>query len=59
MTGAVGRDGDAQTPSPIPAEAAQQPFQHQPLEMQSRDIADVTRQAALAATERRRAREHG
>src|SRR5207248_10569368 len=58
MTGAVGRNGDAQTPSRVSTEAAQQPRQHQPLETYSRDIADVARQTALASAERRRPREH-
>src|SRR4051794_16169957 len=58
MTGAVRRDGDAQTPSSVSNKAAQQPPQHQPLETQRRDVADVARQAALAAAERRRTREY-
>jgi hypothetical protein len=45
-------------PSPISAEAAQQPRQHQPLETQGGEVADVASQAALAAAERRRAGEH-
>jgi hypothetical protein len=58
MAGVVGRDREVKMPAPVSAEATQQPRQHQPLETQRGEIADVAGQAALAAAERRGAREH-
>jgi hypothetical protein len=58
MTGMIWRDREAQMPSPVSAEAAQQPRQHPPLEPQRREITDVAGQAALAGAERRCAREY-
>jgi hypothetical protein len=47
--------GDPQTPAPVSGEPAQKQRNHQPLETHCRDVADVSREAALADSERRRA----
>jgi hypothetical protein len=54
MTGAVRGDGKAQPPPAVAAETAQQPRQHQPLEAERRDRADIARQPPLAGPEPRR-----
>jgi hypothetical protein len=46
---------DPQAPAPVSGEPAQKQPNHQPLETYRRDVADVSREAALADSERRRA----
>ena len=50
MASIVRRDGDAQMPPLIWGETAQQERDHRPLETQRRDVADVSREAALASS---------
>ena len=57
MAGLVGRDGEPQAPAPVRREAAQQPRDHDALEAQRRDRANLPRQPALASAELRRANE--
>jgi hypothetical protein len=57
MAGLVRRHRDPQPPTPILAEAAQQEGNHRALEAQRRKIADLAREAALAAPEKRRSHE--
>ena len=47
--------GDPQTPAPVSGEPAQKQRNHYPLETHCRDVANVSREAALADSERRRA----
>ena len=57
MPGMVRRDRDPHSPAPIQHETTQQPRNHQPLETQRRDRADLARKAAFAGAETWRANE--
>jgi hypothetical protein len=57
MAGLVRRHRDPQPPTPVPAEAAQQEGNHRALEAQRCEIADLARETALAAPEKRRSHE--
>jgi hypothetical protein len=57
MAGLIRRHRDPQPPTPVLGEAAQQERDHRALEAQRREIADVPREAALAAPEKRRSHE--
>ena len=57
MSGHVGRDSEAQAPAPVRREAAQQSRDHDALEAQCRDRANLPRQPALPGAELRRANE--
>lgn len=48
VAGPVGRYREAQLPTPVTTEAAQQAGEHRPLEAQSGGVADVVRQPPLA-----------
>jgi hypothetical protein len=49
MNCAVRRHRDPQMPPPVAPKAAQQSRQHEPLEAQRREVADIPREAPLAA----------
>jgi hypothetical protein len=57
MAGLIRRHRNPQPPTPVFGEAAQQERDHRALEAQRREIADLPREAALAAPEKRRSHE--